>query len=284
MTNKIISFTSLILAAAFLFSCSSDDNNDEGGNSTSEVTTSDQYRNLEAATDQINDLTSGAINTGARMRFSGNLNQKMNDCYTISQELNNDQTGGTVTIDFGNGCEVEGGDIVSGKILMSFSFNLDGENISITSDQTMENLVFNDMNVNGTTKLVISLTAQGSETITSTSKIDFSWADGLTATIEEDSKNELFMNNDTFEFYTLITSNGTATFSNGDVFSFTTETPLRLEDTCEYPVSGVIINKENTAVKTLNFGDGECDSIVSVTDNEGNTTTVDLETDEELVF
>ncbi|TSE03056.1 hypothetical protein [Aquimarina algiphila] len=283
MKNKIIPFVSLIVATAFLFSCSSDDDGDNNGGVTGEVSTSKQYKNLEAATDQINDLTSGAINPGTRS--SRKSSQKMSDCYTINQELNEDQTSGTVTIDFGNGCEVEKGDTISGKILMSFSFDINGENISITSNQTMENLVFNDMTVNGTTNLVISISGEGSETITTTSKIDFTWADGLTATIEETGKNEFFTNNETLEFYSLSTNNGSATFSNGDLFSFTTSTPLRIEGDCEYPVSGTIKNTENTVTKTLDFGDGECDSIVTVTDAEGNTTTVDLETtDEDLIF
>ncbi|WP_282086149.1 hypothetical protein [Aquimarina algiphila] len=282
MKNKIIPFVSLIIATAFLFSCSSDDDGDNDGGINAEASTSKQYKSLEAATDQINDLTSGAINTG--MRSSGKFSQKMSDCYTINQELNEDQTGGTVTIDFGDGCEVEEGDVISGKILMSFSFDFNGENISITSDQTMENLVFNDMTVNGTTKLIISITEQG-EIINTTSNIGFAWADGLTATIEETGKNEFFTNNDTFEFYSLSTNNGSAKFSNGDLFSFTTTTPLRIEDNCEYPVSGIIKNTENTVTKTLDFGNGECDSIVTVTDAEGNTTNVDLETtDDDLIF
>lgn len=46
---------------------------------------------------------------------------------------------------------------------------------------------------------------------------------------------------------------------------------------CNYPLSGIVeySNVEGVVVKTLNYGDGECDSIVTVT-TENNTTELDL--------
>ncbi len=285
MKNKIIPFASLILAGAFLFSCNSDDNENtpENGIEIPGVDTSAEFRNIDAATDQINELTSGAFNN--RMR-SNKFRQKMSDCPT--QTFDENENGGTVVIDFGEGCELpdEMGSI-SGKILMTFTSKQEGNNVIITSNQTMENVVFNDMAVSGTSTLSISVNEKEEETTNISTKFDFTWENGLKATVEEKISDKFFIDFESFEFYIINIVDASTTFNNGDSFKLATSTPLRFESSCDFPVSGAITNTENGKTKTIDFGNGECDSIVESTDADGNTTTIDLnkiEEDDLIVF
>ncbi len=67
----------------------------------------------------------------------------------------------------------------------------------------------------------------------------------------------------------LITGNGTFTKKNGSVYSAEVTKALRKELACKFLVSGTIklSRNENTAV--LDYGDGACDDLATISINGG---------------
>ena len=64
----------------------------------------------------------------------------------------------------------------------------------------------------------------------------------------------------------LITGSGSHSHSNGGNFTRTIITPLRKELSCHHFVSGVVQTiPENKPVRTLDYGDGTCDNIATLT-------------------
>lgn len=64
----------------------------------------------------------------------------------------------------------------------------------------------------------------------------------------------------------LITGSGSHSHSNGSGFTRTILTPLRKELSCHHFVSGVVQTvPENKPVRTLDYGDGACDNIATLT-------------------
>ncbi|WP_025742301.1 hypothetical protein [Aquimarina pacifica] len=303
MKNKIFLLTGLITASTFLFSCSKDDDSNsdndlDGLIPDTEVTTSKQHKSIEEATNQINEISQNSFDSSSD-RSSKKLRLKTaSDCASIEENINeNDLNSGTATIDFGDGCELEDGSTISGKILMSFVYEDTEDGILITSTQTMENLTIDDMSVSGTSTMTMVMPTfdffdenidEFKTSIEFITKLSFEWEDGLTASIEETMDEEIIQSfdfsnpNDSGSSIT-IRGIGSTKFSNGDTYSFTTSIPIILDLNCEYPLSGIILNTENTITTTLDFGNGECDSIAIETDADGNKTTIDLDTEEVII-
>ncbi len=282
MKNRVIFFFSVLLvSSSFLISCQDDDNDPQ--TPTTPVTTAQQFDDVEAANTEINAMVETVFGTESGfLPDTRNSNNKMVDCATITSESTD--TTRTVVIDFGDGCEVNGGTI-SGRISMSFALLLDAENkVEITYN--LENFVYEDITVSGnatSTFIFRNDTGNGSfnSSFVSTSDFSFTWADGLTATSKTNYTNETFFENnqDTlgeFEYYTLNSGNSSTEFSNGDRYAVEITTPLRNERGCVYTVSGVIVTTKNSETSTLDFGNGECDNIATLTDNDGNESTIEL--------
>lgn len=278
MKNRVIAFLSILfVASTFLLSCSDDDN--EVQVPTSQVTTSKQFKDIEAANTQINDLVKNVFNTESGVANNGNSNQKLADCITVTSEIVDDNK--IIVIDFEDSCELPNGEVISGSIKMSFSVTMDTEN-NIEISYELENLNYKDITVSGSATILFSFQNDtGNIKFTTNSNFSFAWDDGITATSQTSSEIESFSNNDTgtpinFEFYTLTTGNSLTEFSNSDQYVVEITTPLRNESGCQYIVSGVLVTAENSAVVTLNYGDGECDNIATQTDADGNETTIEL--------
>jgi hypothetical protein len=59
------------------------------------------------------------------------------------------------------------------------------------------------------------------------------------------------------------------TFPNGDKYTSTIKTPLRINMSCKmpFPVSGVIEIMKNDGKATLDYGKGDCDDLATITIN-----------------
>ncbi len=277
MKNRVIAFLSILfISSAFLISCSDDDN--ENPIPTSEVTTSKQYKDLEAASKEINTLVENIFSTESGLIPIRSFSTKMPDCFTLTSEVTD--TTRTIMVDFGDGCEVNG-EMISGVIRMSFSVQLDAEN-KVEISYSLENFTYKDVTVSGSATTTFTFRSEtGNTTFTTNSNFSFAWADGLTATSETNFVNETFFENnpDTpgdFEYYTLNSGSSITEFSNGDRYAVEITTPLRNERGCSYIVSGVITTTENSASTTIDYGNGECDNIATQTDSDGNQTTLEL--------
>lgn len=187
----------------------------------------------------------------------------------------------TVTLDFGDGCELPNGHILAGKIIMSYSFDLELQTITIV--QSFEDFSFNEVKVTGENTFVrMRENENGNPQSAKTINVTLTWPDGEFMAREGTKTREWIEGYDTRTWgdnVYLITGNWTNTFKDGTVFSATITEPLRREMSCRYIVSGVVKFVKNDAANgSLNFGDGTCDNLAIYTDSEGVETEIVLRT------
>ncbi|WP_109299292.1 hypothetical protein [Aquimarina sp. AU474] len=278
MKKHLISILTLLFISATIFtSCQDDDN--ETPIPTSQVTTAKQYKDIEGANSRIQNMVQDVFNIESGFINNRVLNNKLADCVTTTSEVTENTR--TITIDFGDGCDVGDGEVITGVIRLSFNLELDTEN-KVTITYSVENFTYKDISVNGNATTVFSFNAETrNRKFITTSNFTFTWGDGLSAISETSFENETFFeaNPDSptdFEYYTLTSGTSTTTFGNGDIYSVEITTPLRNEKDCNYIVSGVIVTSENSDTSTLDYGNGECDNIATLTDKDGNETTIEL--------
>lgn len=187
----------------------------------------------------------------------------------------------TGTIDFGTeGCTLENGNVLKGKITLSFSGNF------MTQEQTIT-YSFDEFYHNG-------IKIQGSRTITRTLKSTellaevhpvFTHSIDITVTFEDGSvytrtgtrTKEMIDGANWEDRVFLVTGSYTTSKSNGDIWSCTIQTPLRYEMACKksIPVSGTVLKINNGVETVIDYGTGECDNLATETTN-GVTTTIEL--------
>ncbi|WP_456378124.1 hypothetical protein [Lutibacter sp.] len=184
----------------------------------------------------------------------------------------------TVTLDFGEGCELPNGNVLRGKIIMSYAIDTDVHFLTIT--HTYEDFYFNDISVKGENTIVrIRSNANGNPQSTITFNTTLTWPDGEFASRRGTKVREWIEGYDTRTFgdnVFLITGNWTATFKNGTVLSANVLEPLRREMACRFIVSGLLELQKNDNVGTLDFGDGSCDNVAIFTNEEGVETEIIL--------
>lgn len=167
----------------------------------------------------------------------------------------------TVTLDFGEGCEVRGR-FIAGILIMSYEKDPDVHTKTIT-------ITYDGYRVNK--KLI-----EGSHTIVRTrendngnpqSKITFdvmvTWDNGDTASRSGEKVREMILGGDTWVWsdnvYS-ITGGWTTVRKNGTEITaiIVDDLPLRRELACRFIVSGSINLTKNNISGVLNFGEGEC--------------------------
>ncbi len=176
-----------------------------------------------------------------------------------------------VTLDFGEGCELPSGNVLSGKIMMSYAIDTSVNSLIVT--HTFENFYFNDISVEGGNTIVrVRKNDNGNPQSTITFDTTLTWPDGVFASRKGTKTREWIEGFDTRTFgdnVFIITGNWSATFKDGTVLSANVLEPLRREMACRFIVSGVLELEKGNSVGTLNFGDGSCDNIAIFTNQDG---------------
>jgi len=173
------------------------------------------------------------------------------DCVTITVVL--EQGFREVTIDFGTeGCEVRG-NILKGKIVMTYQRDPDAQQVMIS--YSLEDFYFNNKNILGSKTLLKQLSNQnGNPQFTHTLDLTVIWSNGV------------------FE----ITGNWTSTFRNGNTHTYEVIMPLRREVICTYFVSGSFEVQRTNFGGVFDFGDGDCDNQATFTFNDGTVREITL--------
>jgi len=222
----------------------------------------------------IEDLSLG--NKTEASREDGDKHGGMPDCVTKTIVLTN--TTKMVTLDFGEGCELPNGHVLAGKIIMSYSFDLEMQIITIA--QTFEDFSFNEVKVTGENTFVrIRENEKGNPQSTKSINVTLTWPDGEFMSRVGEKTREWIEGYDTRTWgdnVYLITGNWTNTFKDGTIFSATITEPLRREMSCRYIVSGIVEFVKGDATGSLNFGDGTCDNLAIYTNAEGVETEIVL--------
>ena len=278
-TTKFILGLALALS---IYSCSKDDNN--GSISAEDAKTS-------AKIDAMNDDVSSLVEEQEANTYSNAISGKITDaafsqlttCATITRvpAFGTAPTLGqtvTKTIDFGSSCTLNSGNVVSGKIIITFVYQPAATSHTIT--YSFENFFHNGIEFNGNktfTRTMISTTANPilHPQVTMTMDMTATLPDGRVYTrvgsrvreIIEGYGNEILADN-----VYKVTGSWVTTGPNGGTQTSTITTPLNVKMSCvavnkPLIVSGVITIVRNDTTATLDFGDGTCDNLAVLTVN-----------------
>ena len=192
----------------------------------------------------------------------------------------------TITLDYGDSTELRNGKVLSGIITIEITGdkNTDGAKRVVTYNDftvdsvsvagTMTELFTGDKDstkIISTAGTLVFTLADGS-TITRTSEKNREWLSGLDTPLEHDD--------DVIQ----VTGKVETTTSAGESFSKTISVALLKNDSCKDYVQGIVQYIQNgTMVAELNYGDGECDGIATLTTSDGETVEIDLSGDKPTV-
>jgi hypothetical protein len=252
----------VLMVTLVLVSCDKDDSPDiteEGTFTVAELKTSDE-------TDLI---TEDVINIGEEVYATDEITEtsKFNyisdylpDCVTITTVVTS--TSKEKTIDFGDGCELPNGNVLSGIIYLSYLKDMDLA--TKTLSMSLEDFTFNGVAVAGSASVVRTRSNEnGNPQSDAESSFSGAWPDGTTASFTGNRTREWiegygsgFWGDNVF----LISGKGTYTGKMGNVFTKETIVPLRRELACRFIVSGILEITRNDATASLDFGDGTCDA------------------------
>lgn len=260
-----------LVVGSFVFtSCNNSENID-----LSEPISADET-NIFVEADNISDEVNNVIDDffveeslGARSEDNNPTDLSSLGCMTRTVVV--EGTIKTVTLDFGDGCELPNGTVLSGKIILVHAVDTDVKSLIVT--YTFENFYFNELNIEGENTVVrVRENENGNPQSTLTVNMKITWPDGEFASRRGTKVREWIEGYDTRTFgdnVFLITGNWTTTFKNGTILSATIIEPLRREMDCRFIVSGVVELQKNNRNGSLNFGDGRCDNKAIFTNEEG---------------
>ncbi|NER18322.1 hypothetical protein [Spongiivirga citrea] len=206
----------------------------------------------------------------------GYISDFLPDCVTVTTVETS--TSIEKTIDFGDGCELRGGNVLAGIINLSYSKDLTAA--SKTMSVAFENFTFNDVAIEGS-KVVTRVRSNenGNPQGNVTRDITATWPDGTSAVLGGSKTREWiegfgtgFWGDNVF----LITGNWTFTNRNGFTYEKEVLTPLRREWACRFIVSGVLQITRQDQSANLDFGDGTCDAFGTLTYPDGTSEEVRL--------
>jgi|FLOH01.1.fsa_nt_gi hypothetical protein len=202
-------------------------------------------------------------------------NRYLPDCATVTKVITGNSK--DVTIDFGDACELRNGNIVSGKIVMHYS----NDKTALTKmiDVSFDNFYNNDKKIEGGHSVLKErVNANGNPQSTFTFNVNVTWSDGATASKSGTKIKELIEGNDTPAWgdnVFSISGNWAFTRKDGTVHTSTITTPLRKELACRFIVSGVVTFQKDGQTAVLDYGDGTCDDLGTLT-KDGVTETIHL--------
>lgn len=266
---------SLFFGALFLIflSCSKDESTDEELSSTevisaTELKFSDETEMISEEIMAIAEdvYASDEISTTSKADYNSNY---LPDCTTVTVELT--ETTKEVTLDFGEGCEMPNGNILSGIVHLSYA--LDFEAVSNTIMLNLEDFTFNDVVMEGTASIVrVRSNENGNPQGTANASFTSTWPDGNTTSYTGTRTREWiegfgtgFWGDNVF----LITGKRTYVSRAGNEFVKEVITPLRREMSCRFIVSGVLEISRFGNTVSLDFGDGSCDAKGTLTYEDG---------------
>lgn len=221
----------------------------------------------EAIFDDLDNVTDEAIVISSLS--SGRLeNRNIPDCAVVTT----DEAAGVITVDFGDGCEGRNGVVKKGKIIISYS----GERSTPGAFRTVtfENYYVDSLHIEGTRAWVNISTSEGLDLMYSISLTggQITFADGTFMSREASHTRTFFISDATVTESTLF---GGASGINLDglAYSHTIDSavPLLFTSDCRLtgvktPVSGIVnISVEGESEKTVDFGNGACDNIATIT-------------------
>jgi len=271
--QKSITYLSIIGLLLFVSCQSSDDNIEVAENLTTE-----EALNFVLA-DDISAEVDDVLEDDAQ---DYNLSGKSTDsntsiaakCAVRTVEVT--ASGKIVTLDFGTGCEGRKGKELAGEIIIEYVRTTTGFSKTVS----FENFKVEGNAVEGGKSIAkLTANANGNPEATFTFDITITLTTGEVITRKGTKVNEKIAGADTEnrgdDVYS-ISGNWEFINKEGVVKNALITVNLRREYACKYIVSGVIEITKDTANYTLDFGDGTCDNLATLTDLSGAVTEIIL--------
>lgn len=194
-------------------------------------------------------------------------NGRVTECGKTSYNLT--QNGGTVTIDYGNGCKNDNGEFVKGKITFTFTYQ-SADKMSFKSVLTFSGYSIDGDAIDGKIEGEFKLT-EGKYT-TRISDLKVKTATGksfaINSSVREYKQTKGLntpTNDDDDEFVIIITTKGVS--PNNVSYETKTIKELLAKGNCNqpYPVSGTLeFRPKGYPIYQLDFGNGVCDNKVTI--------------------
>jgi len=267
-----LSILVLVLFGLMLTSCQDDAVVIDDSAATQEIDL--KSTETETVLDEVSDESSAIIEEAYLMAEypetkSFATDRYLPDCVTITIVLVQNMK--TVTIDFGDGCELRNGNFVSGKIILTYEKDPEAASKMISFE--FDGFTFNDKSVEGSGSILRERSNEnGNPQSTRTGNVTVTWPDGTFANKNGTKIREWIEGVGTGAWgdnVFLITGNWMFTKKNGTVLSATILTELRRELACKFIVSGLIELQKNDNTALLDYGDGDCDDLATVSINGG---------------
>lgn len=277
MKTKFLLFVSLLAITIFM-GCSTNESTNADATSNT-ITTDDAIANseIDATVDDISIIAEDqfSVQQSATSRTSVAVNSILPACATITTVLTSDTY--TKTIDFGtDGCALPNGNIVKGKIIISFSKNF--LTPSKTISYTLIGFYHNGKLIEGNKTITreiktTELLATAHPVTTHSVDVKITFPDGKIYTRIGTRVREMVEGFDTIGNWEdnafKVWGYHVTTFPNGAKYTSTITTPLLIKMSCRmpFPVKGVIEITKNDGKATLDYGNGDCDRLATITIN-----------------
>jgi len=271
---KKMNFTGLVLLALLaIVSCNKEDSPEVVEEQTFDVAELKASDESELISEEILNIGEDVYATDEILTASKGFytSDYLPDCVTITTVVTS--TSKEKTIDFGEGCELPNGNVLSGVIYLSYLKDM--EMATKMLSLSLENFTFNGVAVEGSASIERKRANEnGNPQSNAVASFNGEWPDGSTASFTGDRTREWiegygtgFWGDNVF----LISGKGTYTGKIGNVFIKETITPLRRESACRFIVSGILEISRNDVTASLDFGDGSCDAKGILTYPDGTT-------------
>lgn len=194
--------------------------------------------------------------------------KKFGDCAVVTE----DETTGTKTIDFGEGCEGRDGRVRIGQIVITYTGEKDVAGYIRTS--TLVDFSIDTIQVEGV-RTAFFVSSTDTENVYTRTLVGgkMTFPDGLVATRESSNTRIASFDAEGEKIGSIKFGSSTGLSKEGLAYSTVIEesNPVTFTSACREesvfaPVSGIITKSvEGESVKTIDFGDGTCDNLATVT-------------------
>ncbi len=263
----------LLLVFLVMGSCNNEESNNQEEDTAFEVAALVASDEADLISEEIASIVEDVYATEEIRATSKSffLSNYLPECVTITTVVTNETK--EAAIDFGEGCELANGNLLSGIIHLSYAKDLDVATKTIVL--SLEDFTFNGVAVTGGATLVRKrFNGNGNPQSDVVASYNGVWPDGSVASFTGNRSREWVAGYGSgiwTDNVFLISGKGSYTNKTGVVYSRETKSLLRRELSCRFIVSGVMeIAKNDTAI-SLDFGDGTCDAKGTLTFPNGET-------------
>lgn len=260
-----LSIFSVIFMSLMTISCSKD--SETITDNFSADLTSEQSRQTartEVTTDGLFNIIEIAFSE--QEEEGGRIASFFPDCVTVTVSMQNGVK--FVTLDFGLGCELPNGNLVSGKIHLTYVLPQAG---TTTITYSLENFARNNKFIAGEGSLFRERNnANGNPQHTVNHELVITYPNGLVVDADGTRVAEWIEgigSGSWADNVFLVTGNRDLNFSTGFSHYAIVTDALRKEVSCSYFVSGQVEITRNNGTGLLDYGDGICDNLATITIN-----------------